>query len=437
MTRPTDELSQALSQFLDPRGRTDIRFGLDRIKSALAAVDNPQDKIPPAIHVAGTNGKGSVAAFLRFMAEACGLGAHVFTSPHLQRVNERIRISGRLVEDAELVDVLDRVYETGVDLTYFEALTAAAFVLFARTRADLSIIEVGAGGKLDSTNVMKRPAVCAITQIARDHEKMFGTTSITEIARTKAGVMRAGVPVVIMQQHPRPLEALLAAAKAVRAPVLLEGEHWTANWAGDAFVYEDERGQVRAPWLGLAGEHQRANAGVACAALRSVAGLALTPEAQAAGLRETSWPARLQTLASGPITRDLKAPVVIDGAHNPAGAATLAAEMARREAPGRRNVVIFAAQGAKDVTGILKAIAPETGYFIACPLPSAGQEGGAGEDPHALSLIAEDFGMQASAAASIEDAFKLAAAADPGVVYVCGSLYLAGKVLEMNDERID
>lgn len=441
MAPPDDgasELNARLGLFLDPRGRADIKFGLERIKAALAKLGDPQNRIAPAVHIAGTNGKGSVSAFLRYMADECGLAAHVFTSPHLIRVNERIRIAGRLVEDDELSDALEAVHEAGPDLTYFEALTAAGFKLFCEHEADLCIIETGAGGELDSTNVMNAPAACAITHISMDHERMFNARSLEDIARTKAGIMRRDVPVAISTQSIGAQNVLLQTAADKCAPAYLMERDFTAWWEDGAFIYEDEFGRLRAPWLGLAGAHQLMNAAVACAAMRRLNLQAATPEAMSAGLRETRWPARMQALGDGPLTRGLAARVVVDGAHNPAGAGVLGAEIARAaHSDGESPAVLFAVQGAKDAAAMLAEIAPRAGFFVTCPLPSAGQEGGAGADPHALALMAEDLGAHAHAAPSVEDAFKLIAASGAKTVFVCGSLYLAGAVLALNEEMVD
>ena len=432
-----EALASALDKFLDPRGRADIKFGLDRIKTALAELGDPQEWIPQAIHIAGTNGKGSVASYLRFMAHECDLLPHVFTSPHLIKVNERIRLAGRLVEDHELTAALERVHLAGPDLTYFEALTAAAFLLFVELEADLCIIETGAGGELDSTNVMSAPAACVITHISMDHERMFNARSLEDIARVKAGIMRRGVPVIISEQEPGPRDTLLQAADEIGAPAILMGRDFHARWDDGAFVYEDDNGPLRTPWLGLAGDHQRANAAVACAALRKQNWSAVSPECMEAGLRETRWPGRMETLIDGPLTRGLNARIIVDGAHNPAAARMLANEMQRvTHEEGRAPAVVFAVQGAKDAIAILTHIAPHSGFLVTCPLPLAGQEGGSSADPHALSLMVEDLGVHTAAVGSIENAFKLIAASGAQTIFVCGSLYLAGAVLKLNDQTV-
>ena len=238
-------------------------WGTAHIRKALVELGDPQDRIPPAIHITGTNGKGSTGAFIRGMAEAAGLRVHVFTSPHLMRVNERIRVASRLVEDDVLADVLEDIARRTQDLTYFEALTAAAFCLFAQSDADITIIEVGAGGATDATNVMNRPAACIVTPISRDHEAMFGVEGVAAIARLKAGIFRQDVPALLADQ-PAIAEAVLREeARTIAAPVRSAGEDWEHDWegrAGEAFIYESRKLRVRAPWLGLPGLHQSQNA---------------------------------------------------------------------------------------------------------------------------------------------------------------------------------
>lgn len=433
-------VNAALAAFTDPRGQVDIRFGLERIKQALADLGDPQNKLPPTIHIAGTNGKGSVAAFLRAIAEASDLGVHVFTSPHLIRVNERIRIAGRLVSDDELIMALERVEDTGVDLTYFEALTAAAFLLFSQIQADLCIIETGAGGELDSTNVMARPDACIITSIGRDHERMFGVSGIPSIARTKAGIMRSGVPVIISEQvEEDATHALLEAAKDKNANVVLAGRDWSDWMEGQTFLFKDASSQIKAPWLGLAGPHQRMNAGAACAALKTLGLPNINHETIAVGLREASWPARLQTLKTGPFQKAIGARVIVDGAHNPAAALALADAMANEaKESDTKPVVLMAMQSNKDAAKIIGAIAPYVSKFVMMPLPAdAGQEGGSSADPEQLTKIARSNSVSATHVTSLPEAIEALSSMQTDTVYICGSLYLAGAVLALNEEAVN
>jgi dihydrofolate synthase/folylpolyglutamate synthase len=429
------EVSTALDPFRNMSGWPPApAFGLTRIRRALGAMGDPQERIPPAIHITGTNGKGSAGAFMRAMAEAAGLRVHVFTSPHLIRVNERIRLAGRLVSDEDLAEVLGDIARRTEGLTYFEALTTAAFCLFAHHSADLCIIEVGAGGAGDATNVMRHPSVCVVTPISRDHEAMFGVSGVAAIARLKAGIFRAAVPVVVADQPALALGVLREQARVTGAPVLCWGEDWRARWEADAFVFEGRRLAVRSPWLGLRGAHQLHNAGVACAALEAWGGVQLQPPALSAGLREATWPARLQKLRPGPLAQGRD--VWIDAAHNPGGAASLAAAIRSAGHPGARTAIVFACQSSKDADGMLSLLAGAVDSVVLCPLPdSGGQEGGPGAEPEALARIVRSRGAPGRTAACLQEAVQLAGeAAD--TIYVCGSLYLCGAALRANGEEI-
>lgn len=427
-------VSAELDRFrINSSGRVSPAWGTAHIRKALVELGDPQDRLPPAIHITGTNGKGSTGAFIRAMAEAAGMRVHVFTSPHLTRVNERIRVAGALVEDEALADVLDDISRRTEDLTYFEALTAAAFCLFAEVRADLAIIEVGAGGATDATNVMARPAACVVTPISRDHENMFGVSGVAAIARLKAGIFRQGVPAIVAQQPLLALGVLREEARQAAAPMLCAGEDWRQDWDGEAFVYASSRLQVRSPWLGLPGRHQGQNAGAACATVEALGNRRFTPEAMAAGLREAVWPGRLQQLKPGPLAGDGQ--VWVDAAHNPGGVVALAEAIAASRGEDRVAIVL-AIQAAKDVETVIAELANSAERFFVCPLPdSGGQEGGPGADPQALANAIEARGCRADIAPDLASAVMAARkAADR--VYVCGSVYLCGAALALNGERI-
>ena len=415
-------------------GRVSPAWGTAHIRKALVELGDPQDRLPPAIHITGTNGKGSTGAFIRAMAEAAGMRVHVFTSPHLTRVNERIRVAGALVEDEALADVLDDISRRTEALTYFEALTAAAFCLFADVRADLAIIEVGAGGATDATNVMARPAACVVTPISRDHENMFGVSGVAAIARLKAGIFRQGVPAIFAQQPPLALGVLREEARQIAAPMRCAGDDWSEEWNGDAFGYTSPEMNVRAPWLGLPGRHQGQNAGAACAAVEALSDRRFTPDVMAAGLREAVWPGRLQQLKPGPLAGDGQ--VWVDAAHNPGGVAALAEAIAASRGADRVAIVL-AIQAAKDIEAVIAELSPAADQFFVCPLPdSGGQEGGPGADPQVLARAIEARGGRADLAADLASAVAAARkAADR--VYVCGSVYLCGAALALNGERID
>lgn len=420
-------------------GRVSSVWGTTQIRKALVELGDPQDRIPPAIHITGTNGKGSTGAFIRAMAEAAGLTVHVFTSPHLIRVNERIRVAGKLVDDEALVEVLSDINRRTEGLTYFEALTAAAFCLFAHTRADLSIIEVGAGGATDATNVMARPAATVVTPISRDHESMFGVSGVAAIARLKAGIFREGVPAIIAEQPAIALAVLREEARAAAANIIVARDDWKATWEGEVFTYQSKKLTVRTPWLGLRGTHQGQNAGAACAVIEAVnARLGdnrISAPHMSAGLREATWPARLQRLRPGPLAED--AAIWIDAAHNPGGAATLAVAIRAAKEEGDTVAIVFACQAVKDARGVLAELAPVCDSMILCPLPdSGGQEGGPGANPSQLAAIATSLGATATIAESFHAAVAQARATATHI-YICGSVYLSGAVLAANDESVE
>jgi dihydrofolate synthase/folylpolyglutamate synthase len=414
-------------------------FGLDHIRAALKKLHDPQDSIPTAIHITGTNGKGSTAAFIRAMAEAAGKRVHVFTSPHLIRVNERIRVAGELVSDDVLAAALARVGETGEDLTYFEALTAAAYLLFAEKDADLSIIEVGAGGAGDATNVMDRPAATVVTPISRDHEAMFGVSGLAAIARVKAGIFRSGVPAIVAEQEAITRGVLLEEARTMGAQALLAGRNWTSGWDGGAFVFDGGGLNVRSPWLSLPGQRQAQNAGAACAALQAAGVKFAKPETMSAGLRQAVWPARQQRLGAGPVTAGQPGAVWVDAAHNPGGAAMLAESvLAARSPGGERVAMVVAMQAAKDAAGIFTELDRAADAILICPLPdSGGQEGGPGADPHDLVRTAAGLGIAAEAAPDVLTAIRKARADGADRVIVTGSIYLCGAVLAANGEHVN
>ena len=273
-----------------------IDLSMDRLLVLLAGLDNPQDRLPPVLHVAGTNGKGSTCAFLRAIGEAAGLRVHVYTSPHLVRFNERIRVAGSLVDDDALEAALEHVIavNAGAPITVFEVITAAAVHLFAGTPADLCVLEVGLGGRGDATNVIARPAACAITSISMDHREMLGDT-LAAIAAEKAGIIKPGVPAAIGAQDDAAASVLLETALRVGAPVRLRGHDWEISPVYGGFRYADASGAMTLPLPALPGPFQLDNAGIAIAALRAT-GLALPDEAFGAGMRSVEWPARLQRL---------------------------------------------------------------------------------------------------------------------------------------------
>lgn len=302
-----------------------IDLSLDRLRGLLGKLGSPERRLPPVIHVAGTNGKGSTCAFLRAMGEAAGMRVHVYTSPHLVRFNERIRIAGRLVSDDDLVAALEEVerVNAGAAITVFEVITAVAFHLFAAVAAELCVLEVGLGGRGDATNVIERPEACAITSISLDHREMLGDT-VAAIAAEKAGIMKPGVPVAVGVQTPDALEVLCATAARVGARLHLVGRDW---WM-EGLRYSDARGAIDLPPLSLPGVHQLDNAGIGIAALRA-SRLAVPDVAIAAGVAHAEWPARLQSL-HGALAALLPPDweLWLDGGHNPGAGVVLSAHLA-------------------------------------------------------------------------------------------------------------
>ncbi|MDB5713757.1 MAG: bifunctional folylpolyglutamate synthase/dihydrofolate synthase [Sphingomonadales bacterium] len=406
--RSDDAVVQAqLDRFAQLSPGRDI-LGLERITELLSHLGNPHDHLPPVFHVAGTNGKGSTCAFLRAAIEADGLTAHVYTSPHLVRFNERIRIAGKLIGDADLAPLLAEVLDVAeahdIGPSFFEATTAAAFLAFSRTPADACIVEVGLGGRLDATNVIAQPVASGIAQLGVDHQAFLGDT-LEHMATEKAGIAKRGVPLVVLTQPPEALARIAQAATDVGAPLLIEGIDWQVDESLDP---------------GLSGVHQRRNASLAATMLRTTR--FVSEAAIRTGIAQARWPARLQRLASGPLTELLPpgSTITIDGAHNPAAAGALATEL--RSAPRHLIVGILAN---KDAENILAALAPHalSLTFIEVPNhPSA--------DTAALAKR-----WRGTACKSLESA--LARFKDPSDVLIVGSLYLAGEALRLNHQLPD
>jgi len=393
-----------------------IDLKLERLQRLLADLGNPERQLPPVIHVAGTNGKGSVCAFARAVAEAAGLRVHVFTSPHLVRFNERIRLAGELVTDEQLAEALDAIeaVNDGNQITVFEAIAAAAFWLFARVPADLCIVEVGLGGRLDATNVVS-PVACAITSISLDHQDFLGLT-LVEIAGEKAGIIKPGVPVVIGYQPPAVADRIVAEALAQGAPLFRKNIDWTILPQGEGAIFDG----ILLPELGLKGAHQVENAGVALATLRA-AGIWPSPEVLARGMAAAEWPARLQRL-NGTLAALLPegSELWLDGAHNPGGAEILADQLLEWRTP---TTLILGMKQSKDVGEVLRILMPNAAVIYAVVEP--GQH---------LALPVEKI-IEASGGVAIpgpDVRGALSQIQHPTRVLICGSLYLAGEVLKLD-----
>ncbi len=405
-----------------------IDLSLDRVLRLLAALGEPQRRLPPVIHVAGTNGKGSTIAFLRACLEAAGLSVHAFTKPHLIRFNERIRLAGALIDDAELAALLEECEHAnrGAPITYFEITTAAAFLAFARHPADILLLETGLGGRFDATNVIERPAVAAVTPISLDHQHFLGET-VAAIAGEKAGIFKPGRPAVLAPQPPAAHAVLAARAEALGATLFAAGSDWRATATPEGLRYEGRRWPLLdLPKPGLIGPHQIENAGTALACLDRLEGLAIASAALARGLEAVAWPARLQRLSRGRLAALLPpgSELWLDGGHNAGGGVALAA-MARawREKPLH---LVFGMLASHDARAFLAPLAPFAASLAAVAIP-----GEAGALPaEAAAAAARDLGIAAEPAADIAAAVARAAGqASPGRVLICGSLYLAGRVL--------
>ena len=402
-----------------------IDLTLDRMHRLLAALGHPEQHLPPVIHIAGTNGKGSTQAMLRAGLEATGARVHAYTSPHLARFHERIRLAGELISEPALTALLDEcVAQNGPDsITFFEITTAAAFLAFARTPADWTLLEVGLGGRLDATNVMT-PRLSIITPVSIDHQQYLGET-LPEIAFEKAGIIKRGVPVVVGPQSDEGLAVIERQAARMGAPLLAYGQHWHIAEEDGRLVFQDETGLLDLPLPNLPGPHQIQNAGAAIAALRH---LGFDAAACEAAVTRATWPARMQRLRVGPLV-DLapKVELWLDGGHNPAGGAAIAATLARMTQ--RPTHLICGMLNTKDVLGYMQPLASIATSLHAVSIP--------GEKNTLPAEVTRDAalaaGIHATTAPSVAVALADIAAKDPEArVLICGSLYLAGSVLREN-----
>jgi dihydrofolate synthase/folylpolyglutamate synthase len=412
-----------------------IDLSLDRVDRLCAALGRPERRLPPAIHVAGTNGKGSTTAFLRSIAEAAGLRVHVYTSPHLVRFAERIRIAGTLISDAELAAVLAEVerVNAGEPITFFEITAAAAFHAFAAHPADLAIIEVGLGGRYDATNVIPRPEVAVIAPVDHDHREFLGD-DLAGIAREKAGILKSGGRGVVARQSDAAREAIEACAREVSAELSWMGADFDAWRSGDGMAWQGGDQLLDLPAPGLPGEHQLDNAGLAIAAALALGDPRITPAAIARGLRAVDWPARMQRLTQGPLARLAEGAgcdLWLDGGHNPHAAAALARHLAAlRARDGRPLTVIMGLLSNKDASGVL---APFAG--LGPRMIFTGFAATAAASPEALQSVASGLGLASEIAPDGEHAVRLAT--QGGVsshLLICGSLYLAGEALGLSPE---
>jgi dihydrofolate synthase/folylpolyglutamate synthase len=433
------ETLDSLLQRLTMRVPTGWNLGLDRITALLAKLGDPHRRLPPVIHIAGTNGKGSVTATCRAILEAAGMRVHVHTSPHLVRFNERYRIGqpggGVLADDATIAAAIleaERV-NAGAPITFFELLTVAAFLLFAEHPADVTLLEVGLGGRLDATNVIPPPLAAIVTTISFDHEHFLGNT-LAGIAGEKAGIIKPGTQVVVAApQVDEVADVLELAAAKAGAPLLLGGQDWTATLEEGRMVLRDAAGLVDLAPPRLIGRHQIVNAGTAIAALRAV-GLAPSADVIDKGLAAVDWPARMQRLASGPLVARAPAgaEVWLDGGHNPGAGLAIADLMADLEERVPRPLVLIAGMlETKDPVGFFRPFAGLTRQVVTVPIPGDHKA----RSPDSLAASARLAGLDAVPEASVAAALGRLASATwdvPPRILICGSLYLAGEVLRDN-----
>ena len=403
-----------------------IDLVLDRAERLLAALGNPERQLPPVIHIAGTNGKGSTQAMLRAGLEGAGKSVHAYTSPHLARFHERIRVAGELISEEYLTDILDECYVAngGESITYFEITTCAAFLAFARSQADYTLLEVGLGGRVDVTNVIDTPELTIITPVSIDHQQFLGET-LPEIAAEKAGIIKRGVPCIVGPQEEAALEMIEVKAARLGAPLFVHGQHWHVSRERDRLIYQDDTGLLDLPLPALLGAHQIQNAGIAIAGLRA---LGFDEEACAAAMTDATWPARMQRLKKGPLVES--APGVelwLDGGHNAAAALAIADLLGTL--PKRETHLICGMLNTKDVSGYMAPLAAHVAQLKAVGIP-----GEVNTLPSAVTAqAARDVGMGAGEAGSVQEALSEIAQVSPSArVLICGSLYLAGYVLREN-----
>ena len=403
-----------------------IDLTLDRVWRLLALMDHPETRLPPVIHIAGTNGKGSTLAMIRAGLEATGARVHAYTSPHLARFHERIRLAGDLISEPALTEVLDRCYRAnGTDpITYFEITTVAALLAFTETPADYTLLEVGLGGRLDATNVIEKPVLTIITPVDLDHQQYLGDT-IALIAAEKAGIIKRGVPCIVGPQHGEALDVIEDKARRIGAPLLAFGQHWHVSAERGRLIYQDDHGLLDLPAPNLLGPHQIMNAGAALTALRY---LQKGDPAYEAAVTQAYWPARMQHLTTGKLA-DLARPadLWLDGGHNPAAAVVLAQTLKQLNA--RPTHLICGMLNTKDIAGYLKPLARVAQSLTAVSIPGEANTIPAAE----TAAQANAVGLPATTAASVQDAIRTITAQHPNArILICGSLYLAGHVLREN-----
>jgi len=411
-----------------------IDLDLVRMERILDLLGHPELRLPPVVHIAGTNGKGSTLAYLRAMLEAAGLKIHCYTSPHLVKFHERIRVSGDLISEDDLNRLLEECEEAnaGAPITFFEITTAAAFLAFSRTPADYLLLEVGLGGRLDATNVVAKPAATVITAIDYDHQQYLGDT-LTSIAFEKAGILKRGVPGVIAPQRDEALAEIERIAERIRAPLAIGNRDWQSYEQHGRLVFQDERGLLDLPLPQLRGRHQIENAGIAIATLRTLNDRHISESHIAEGMKHASWPGRMQRLGPGHLRDHIAhdAELWLDGGHNPsAGRALAQAFSDLNERVSRPLVIVWGMLNTKDAGKFIAPFAGLAHRVVTMSIP---------DEPNALTAdqlaaVAREQGLSTETAGSIEAALRQASTGAPAPrILICGSLYLAGRVLAAHD----
>jgi dihydrofolate synthase / folylpolyglutamate synthase len=423
VTSPSSDILLERMMSLHPKM---IDLTLDRVWRLLAVLDHPERRLPPVVHVAGTNGKGSTVAMIRAGLEGVGETCHVYTSPHLARFHERIRVAGELISEEDFIRVLDECWDANdrQEITFFEITTVAAILAFARTKADWTLLEVGLGGRLDATNVVETPKMTVITPVDYDHQQYLGET-LPEIATEKAGIIKRGVPCVVGPQHEPSMEVIERQAARLGAPLLAHGQHWHVAEERGRLVYQDDHGLLDLPPPNLPGPHQFMNAGAALAVLRH---LGHGEDACEAAVTRAYWPARMQRLRRGPLVELAgDAELWLDGGHNPAAGAVIADTL--RRMPARPTHLICGMLRTKDPEGFLRHLRPVAESLTSIAIPGETATLPA-ED---TSRAGEKAGFEPHVAESPAEAIRAIGAGDRSArILICGSLYLAGSVLREN-----
>jgi dihydrofolate synthase / folylpolyglutamate synthase len=398
------------------------------LKRALGALGNPQEKLPPVVHLAGTNGKGSTIAFMRAIAEANGLRVHAFTKPHLFALRERFVVAGQIASDDALIGAAERVAAVSTELTQFDAQVAATLLLFSETPADVVLFETGMGGRDDSTNVIEHPALTVVTPVALDHQDALGP-SLAEIAAHKAGILKRNAPAVIARQADEAREVIEAEAERIGAPLFRQGAEWDAFESQGRLVVQTEQRALDLPLPSLFGRHQIDNAGLACAAFLAPGPFSFSDDAFAAGVTNARLAARLQPLMRGPFSAPIRAhggEVWVDGGHNAHGAEALARalrEMQRRRAAP--TIAIIGMRARKDADAFVGALAGALDRVVGVPLAESHVA------PAMISAICDAFNVASSEAPSLQAAMQIAAQSPAPRVLICGSFLLAAEALRL------